>query len=309
MIGQYVTIEAVKNLEKEYLIKDKAGISLGRFFVLELNKNNRFSMLKVALYKEEITSAFKEAITIMLQWLFIKNKMLKVTFLIEEDQDLEVFVDLNFDLEGVITNSPDEEDYKSLFLFGIDKNQYCKRGITNSLVLKNDDIVLKLLTPEYSNAMLDYYIRNKKHLKPFEPMRDEYFYTIGAQRKLLIDGYNQYMNGAAIGFGIFKDDKLIGKLQCSNIVQGVFKNGIVGYSIDGEYQDRGYMKQAIKLFAELAFSDLELHRLEATTLLDNIKSQRVLLACGFEEVGISKKYLYIDGKWRDHKIFALIKEE
>jgi len=308
MNGQYVTIEVVKSLEREYLIKDKLGISLGRFFVLEFNKDNRFSMLKVTLYKDEITVAFKEAITLMLQWLFIKNKMLKVTFLIEEDQDIQVFVDLSFDLEGVITNSLVEEEYKSLFLFGIDKNQYFKRGITNNLVLKNDDIVLKLLTPEYSKNMLDYYVRNKNHLKPFEPMRDEYFYTLAAQRKLLIDGYNQYMNGTAIGFGIFKDDKLIGRLQCSNIVQGVFKNGIVGYSIDVEYQGRGYMKQAMKLFSELAFSDLELHRLEATTLIDNIKSQKVLLACGFEEVGISKKYLFINGKWRDHKIFALIRE-
>ncbi len=52
-----------------------------------------------------------------------------------------------------------------------------------------------------------------------------------------------------------------------------------------------------------------LHRIEASTLIDNIKSQRVLLSCGFKEVGISDKYLFINGKWRDHRNFALINEK
>jgi ribosomal-protein-alanine N-acetyltransferase len=54
---------------------------------------------------------------------------------------------------------------------------------------------------------------------------------------------------------------------------------------------------------EYAFDELELHRIEATTLIDNEKSQRVLRNCGFKELGISEKYLYINGEWRDHMIF------
>ncbi|WP_143761057.1 GNAT family N-acetyltransferase, partial [Clostridium haemolyticum] len=51
-----------------------------------------------------------------------------------------------------------------------------------------------------------------------------------------------------------------------------------------------------------------LHRIEASTLVDNIRSQRVLESCGFKEVGVSEKYLFINGKWRDHKIFYITKE-
>jgi ribosomal-protein-alanine N-acetyltransferase len=68
------------------------------------------------------------------------------------------------------------------------------------------------------------------------------------------------------------------------------------------------MKEALKLVLDYAFEDMELHRIEATTLLDNEKSQRVLVSCGFKEVGISEKYLFINGKWRDHKIFYKTRE-
>ncbi|HCW74682.1 MAG TPA: hypothetical protein DHM90_13870 [Clostridiaceae bacterium] len=51
-----------------------------------------------------------------------------------------------------------------------------------------------------------------------------------------------------------------------------------------------------------------LHRLEASTLLDNHKSQNVLKRLGFKEMGINEKYLYINGKWQDHYTFSLIRE-
>ena len=61
---------------------------------------------------------------------------------------------------------------------------------------------------------------------------------------------------------------------------GVFKNAFIGYSLDEEQQGKGYMKEAVKLVVEYAFEELELHRIEATTLIDNEKSQRVLKALG-----------------------------
>jgi len=88
---------------------------------------------------------------------------------------------------------------------------------------------------------------------------------------------------------------------------GVFKNAFIGYSMDEKEQNKGYMKEAVKLAVTYAFEELELHRIEATTLVDNEKSQRVLKNCGFRELGISEKYLYINGEWRDHMVFYKVK--
>ena len=99
---------------------------------------------------------------------------------------------------------------------------------------------------------------------------------------------------------------LIERIRVSNVIYGVFKNAFIGYSIDEKEQGHGYMKQGVRLVCEYVFEFMGLHRIEASTLIDNIRSQRVLLSCGFKEVGISDKYLFINGKWRDHKNFAII---
>ena len=81
---------------------------------------------------------------------------------------------------------------------------------------------------------------------------------------------------------------MIGRIRIYNIMHGVFKSSFIGYSIDEKYQGNGYMKEAVSLVLRYAYEELGLHRIEATTLVDNEKSQRVLRACGFNELGTCK---------------------
>ena len=55
-----------------------------------------------------------------------------------------------------------------------------------------------------------------------------------------------------------------------------------------------------------AFGQLDLHRLEAGTLVDNLGSQRVLEKNDFERIGLAPGYLKIAGAWRDHILFQRI---
>ncbi|WP_308215262.1 GNAT family N-acetyltransferase [Pseudarthrobacter sulfonivorans] len=52
--------------------------------------------------------------------------------------------------------------------------------------------------------------------------------------------------------------------------------------------------------------DLGLHRLEASTLLHNVGSQRVLQKAGFRHIGMAPQYLRIAGKWQDHNLYQVI---
>ena len=54
------------------------------------------------------------------------------------------------------------------------------------------------------------------------------------------------------------------------------------------------------------FKDLRLHRLEAACLPTNAASKGLLLRSGFSEEGFARKYLKINGGWRDHILFALL---
>ena len=115
---------------------------------------------------------------------------------------------------------------------GINRSDYNYGNRISLVNIEGRNFNIKLLTPEHAQNLLDYYIRNKKHLEPFEPLRDNSFYTYEVQKNILSDSYRQFLNGTAVDLGIFKDDYLIGKLKLSNIVYGIFKSGILGYSID-----------------------------------------------------------------------------
>lgn len=309
--GKNVNIEKANGIAGEYIVADKIGITIGRIFILDLSNDNKFCCIRIKFYKqgEKVFEIIKEVLNLFLQYLFNKNGMNKVSIVIDEEISTKPFTEIGFNLEGILNESIIEKNvHKDELIFGIDNQTYNNNQRINVLRLYGNDISLKILTPEDANDMLQYYIKNKNHLKPFEPNREESFYTFEAQRQMLMENYKQFLNGDGANFGIYKGNVFVGKIQVSSIIYGVFKSAIVGYSIDENYQGKGYMKQALSLVEDYAFNEMELHRIEASTLIDNIKSQSVLIGCGFEKLGVNKEYLFINGKWRDHITFYKIKK-
>ncbi len=304
-----VSIEGIKGNEREYVIKDKDSITIGRVFIIEMNTQNRYASFRIKIYKgeEESNTFLKEALKLLLSSFFHKKDIQKVNVLVEEDSDLRCFTELGFILEGILGRSIiSNKVYKDELVLGIDTETYCLHENIRIVRLQADELCLKVLTVEDAEEALRFYKRNINHLKPFEPSRDESFYTLQVQKKNLLEDYKLYILGKCVSFGIFKESRLIGKIRISNIIEGGFKSAFLGYSMDSEEQGKGYMKKAVNLICDYAFKELELHRLEASTLTDNIKSQRVLKSCGFEELGVNKKYLFINGRWRDHITFYKI---
>lgn len=307
-----VNIDSVKGTENEYIIREDGGITIGRVFIVELVKASQFCCCRLKFYKhgEESSAYLKKALTLLLNSLFNNMKIYKVNVFVDTNVYTKPFSDLGFELEGVITNSIIINNiYSDELLFGIDENIFQSNIRQRFLMLKGDRVDVRVLTPEDAEDMLDYYVRNKEYLKPFEPTREEKFFTLENQYNALIESYKQFLNGTNINMGIYKDKNIIGKVKISCIVVGAFKSAIVGYSIDEKEQGNGYMKEALKLVLNYAFKEMDLHRIEASTLIDNIKSQNVLLGCGFKKLGINEKYLYINGKWRDHITFYILNEE
>ena len=88
-----------------------------------------------------------------------------------------------------------------------------------------------------------------------------------------------------------------------------FQSANLGYWVAGERNGRGVATAAVAAICELAFGELELHRLEAGTLLHNVGSQIVLDRNGFAPVRRrAASYLRIAGSWCDHVLFQRIAE-
>ena len=75
--------------------------------------------------------------------------------------------------------------------------------------------------------------------------------------------------------------------------------------VASDWGGQGRMTQAVQRMTEFGFRQLGLHRIEAACVPENEASARVLLRAGFEEEGFARGYLRIDGRWRDHRLFAI----
>ena len=302
-----VNIELIKGTLDDYIVKDKDKIVIGRFTITELDKENKKCNLKLKFYREDNYDLLKITLEAILKAVFKDKNIFKANIVVSENINLRPFLDSGFTLEAIFTdNIFVKGNFYDELSFGINRNEYLNSGRNNIIELTGENILIRNFTPDDAQELLEYYIKNKDHLKEFEPVRDSGFYTYETQKGILLESYRQLMTGVGSDLGIYKDDKLIGKAKISNIVYGVFKNGILGYSIDKDYEGKGYMKEAINLVLEYAKEYLDLHRVEASVLTSNERSKGVLLACGFEEIGINKKYLYINGRWSDHITFYKI---
>lgn len=153
--------------------------------------------------------------------------------------------------------------------------------------------------------------RNQMRLKPFEPtwppnaLSKDFFER--RLRKQIADWHRDH----AQFFLMFKasDASLIGGININSITRGVAQFANLGYWIDGEHEGKGYMSEGMRLIKSHCFTALDLHRINAYCILENKRSQKLLMACGFEIEGKAKNYLKIDNKWQDHVLFGTCIED
>lgn len=105
------------------------------------------------------------------------------------------------------------------------------------------------------------------------------------------------------------DGAVMGAVTLSQIFYGPLRSAYMGYYIGAAYAGRGYMAEALALALDEAFGPLALHRVEANIQPGNAASIALVRRLGFAHEGFSRRYLFIDGDWRDHERFAMLAED
>jgi ribosomal-protein-alanine N-acetyltransferase len=154
--------------------------------------------------------------------------------------------------------------------------------------------------------------RNRDHTGPWDPARDESFYTMAGQRLELELDQRAWTAGTAFAFAVLatdERDRLIGRVALANVVRGPWQNATLGYWIDRDASRRGHASRAVRLVLGYAFDHLGLHRVQPAIIPRNAASLRVAEKVGFRREGRALRYLKINGAWEDHDIFALTSED
>ena len=167
---------------------------------------------------------------------------------------------------------------------------------------------LRLLHLGDAEELAAAYRRNREHLAPWEPERTEEFFTPDWQRRNLEIQLGSHATGLAYPAALFEEGRIIGRFTLTGVVRGPFQSASLGYWMDAKLAGRGLATFAVRAICRIAGSALGLHRIEASTLLHNHASQRVLQKCGFEQIGMAPRYLKIAGHWQDHNLYQRLLE-
>ena len=152
---------------------------------------------------------------------------------------------------------------------------------------------------------------SRAFLQPWEPTWPTDDLSRAAfRRRLSIYGRDQDL-GQGYAFFVFRkpDHALVGGVNLRDIRRGVAQSGAIGYWVGEPHARQGYTLEAVKAVARFAFGRLGLHRLDAACLPENEASHRLLVKAGFDHEGRARAYLKINGQWRDHLLFGLVKDD
>ncbi|WP_375389827.1 GNAT family N-acetyltransferase [uncultured Amnibacterium sp.] len=146
--------------------------------------------------------------------------------------------------------------------------------------------------------------KNRAFLAPWDAIRPDVFYTVPGQRVEVQRMLEREVEGTVVARAILDDDGLLaGVIRLNGVTRGAFESCAMGYWVDQARNGQGLASGAVAALLETAFGELRLHRVQAETLRDNVRSQRVLARNGFEHIGMAPRYMRIAGEWQDHELF------
>ncbi len=155
-------------------------------------------------------------------------------------------------------------------------------------------------------------VRNAAWLRPWEPTNPEtplYRSSIGPYVGMARTMRREARQGLALPWVVTYGGRFAGQLTVGGIVWGSARSGQVGYWVDQAVAGKGVTPTALAMAVDHCFFVVGLHRIEASIRPENHASRRVMEKLGFREEGLRRRFLHIDGAWRDHLCYALTVED
>lgn len=152
---------------------------------------------------------------------------------------------------------------------------------------------------------------SREFLVPWEPTWGIDDLTKASFRHRIRRYQSEIRQDTAYPFFVFRqeDGAMVGGCTLSNVHRGVQQDCILGYWAGAPFAGKGYITRAVRALIPYAFEELRLHRLEASCVFENERSKAVLRRCGFREEGFARGLFRINGIWRDHVQFAILRDD
>lgn len=177
--------------------------------------------------------------------------------------------------------------------------------------IQTERMVLRL--PQHSDYVEWVNLRSEsaEFLIPWEPNWTKEHLTRKSFTNRVYWAARAFGQGSALPLLLVRreDNALLGAMTLDNIRRGPAQAGTAGYWIGQQFARKGYMSEAIMAVVHYAFTELDLSRVEAACLPENAASRGVLERSGFKYEGVAQSYLQINGRWRNHVLYANLRND
>jgi [ribosomal protein S5]-alanine N-acetyltransferase len=148
-------------------------------------------------------------------------------------------------------------------------------------------------------------------LRAWEPSWSHDHLTRKAFRNRVYWAWRAREEGRALALFLIRRENggLIGAITLDNIRRGPAQSAQVGYWIGQPFARQGLMTEALTAVVQHAFTALDLSRIEAACLPENVASRALLDRTGFRYEGVAESYLQINGRWRNHVLYASLRPD
>lgn len=178
-------------------------------------------------------------------------------------------------------------------------------------LLYGDQHVLRLARTSDYRQWASLRSESRDFLQPWEPIwRGDELSELSFRARVR-RGVEEYRAGYSVPLLLFSrpDMHLLGGLTIGYIRRGAAQSCMIGYWMGQRHAGKGHMLAALNVAIPYIYGQLQLHRIEAACIPDNWKSVRLLEKAGFEREGLLRRYLKINGEWRDHIMFSRLPDD
>ncbi len=184
-------------------------------------------------------------------------------------------------------------------------------GLRRKPKIETERMTLRLPAHQDFRAWASLRESSADHLTQWEPLRAADHLTRKAFTNRVYWAVRSQAQGIALPLMLIRraDGQILGAITLDNIRRGPVQAGTLGYWIGAPHARQGYMREAILAVVHHAFKAMDLSRIEAACLPENAASRAVLEKCGFKYEGVAQSYLQINGRWRNHVLYANLRHD
>jgi len=169
------------------------------------------------------------------------------------------------------------------------------------------DLKLAINLHHFAEALHQLVNQNRDFLKDWLPWLDDNTKPKDTE-EFIKSAASQMAEGRGLTCLIFFQDNLVGTVSY-NTIEPSTRTGSIGYWLDKDHNGKGIMTKCVEKLIEIGFRELALKKVEIRCAVGNTKSRSIPERLGLKEEGAIRNAENLYGRYVDHVVYGLLKDE